>query len=160
MTNIRTESSYWRKGFRQAYQGQPSTEGNQSRDLGAGTEAEVMKEWSLVCSLGSHLAVFLTTFRMTCLGEALPTEGWVLLHQSATKKIPCRLDYRSVWWRHFLNWSFFLLDTLGCIRLTKEVNPHPKRKDSNSPKNNNKNQTQNNKVTNQNFGLMTSHCLS
>lgn len=159
MTNIKTESNLWRNQFREAYQWQPSTEGNQGWSLAAGTEAKVMKEWSLACSLGSHLAVYLTPFGITCLGEALPVKGWVLLHPSATKKIPCRLDYRSVWWRHFLNWSFFLLDTLACIRLTKEVKTQRNRKDSNFPNNNNKNSTKNNEVTNQNGDLVTSHCL-
>ena len=34
---------------------------------------------------------------------APPTMGWALPHQSLIKKMPCRLAYSLVLWRHFLN---------------------------------------------------------
>lgn len=31
--------------------------------------------------------------------------GWVLPHQPLIYKIPHRLPYRPIWWRHFLSWD-------------------------------------------------------
>jgi hypothetical protein len=41
---------------------------------------------------------------------AEPKMSWALLHQSLIRKIPCRLAYSSVLWRHFLNLGFLLSD--------------------------------------------------
>lgn len=59
-------------------------------------------------------AAFYTT-RTTCLGTALPTEGWALPHQSITKKRSHRHAHRPVWGIQFYNWGIlFLGDSSLC----------------------------------------------
>lgn len=63
------------------------------------------KAWKIVFTgmfFMDFLAWFLTCFRITCLGVAIPTMDWDFLCQSSTKKITHRLARRPIWWRNFL----------------------------------------------------------
>lgn len=77
------EKEYWRrKVFITANRLQSATEEGQGRNLEEGAEAEPTREsffirlFTLPCS-----ATWLIQCRPTCLEMALPTLGWILLHQ-------------------------------------------------------------------------------
>jgi hypothetical protein len=69
-----------------------------------GADTETMKEYHfLACS-----ACSLIEPRTTSPGMAPPTMGWALTHISIIKKMPYRLAYSLIVWRHFLNWGSLL----------------------------------------------------
>lgn len=51
--------------------------------------------------------VFYRTAGVTCLGVALPTVDWVLLHQLITKQVPNRYSHRPIWPTQFFFPFFF-----------------------------------------------------
>lgn len=79
--------------------------GTQGRNTDAGTETEVMEEYSsLACCLClSQFAFYKTQNHLSKM--APPIVSWTLLWQMLIKKIFHRLAYRAIWLRHFLSWG-------------------------------------------------------
>jgi hypothetical protein len=66
-------------------------------------------------------ACFLIVPRITIPGMAPSTMGWALPYQLPVKKMPCRLAYSPILWRHFLNQGSLLSDDFSMCQFDIEL---------------------------------------
>lgn len=76
------------------------------KKLEAGTWRQ--KPWRNAAHWLASRCFFSLPFHTTCVGDVPPKVGCALLQQLLNKKLPCRLAYRAIWWRRFLNWGSLL----------------------------------------------------
>lgn len=108
------------KRFYLAYTSMSLSIMNQGRNLESEMEAKTMKECRCLFFMTCSVSLLKLQLKFTFLRVASPTLGWTLLHQSLSKKMPHRLAYGPLLWRHFfeLRLTFFKM-TQACVKLTK-----------------------------------------